>query len=95
MGRKSVLENQLVSDIQSEILDHKTAVQNLESQFQKAKNVSEKAHRARLAYKIRQAVDAGVSDYAIGVATGKTSHRGRVALVEWAMKYDPREEGGE
>ena len=88
MGRKSVFENELVKSIQSEILDHKTAMVNLESQFRAAKSTAEKAHLARLASKIQQAVEAGISDYAIGRAAGKTAHPTRKAFVEWGLAYD-------
>lgn len=88
MGRKSVLDNQLVKDIQSEIFDHKTAIQNLESQFRAAKDRTEKLHQVRLAHKIQEAMREGATAYAVGVATGKTSSHARREIVEWAMSFD-------
>lgn len=67
------------------------AAQKLEAEKASAKIHLENLAReldAKKARAIVAAKDAGLSDYAIGLATGHTSHKSRRALIQWAFEME-------
>ena len=71
---KNVLENS-ARKIQSEKLRAKIHLENLAAELD-----------LQNAMAIVTAKQWGLSDHAIGVASGRTSHKARKALIEWAYK---------
>ena len=91
MGRKSILDRDEFTYLKAEL---DAAAQKLEAEKASVKIHLENLAReldVRKARAIVEAKDAGLSDYAIGLASGHTSHKSRRALIQWA--FDVEAEG--
>lgn len=88
MGRRSILDSEAFGRLKGEL---DAAAQNLEAEKASAKIHLENLARKMDAKKARAIVaakDAGLSDYAIGLASGHTSHNSRRALIQWAFDLE-------
>ena len=87
MGRNRVIDSDVYRDLKT-VLDNANA--ELESKKRQAKSFLEKLEYEIALQKARAIVsakEAGLSDYAIGIATGRTSHKSRIALIEQARAF--------
>ena len=85
MGRTRVIESEPYRDLR-EVLS--AADEKLSRNVEKAKTYLQNLTSEVDLEKARAVVaakNAGLSDYAIGVASGKTSHKSRIAFIEWAF----------